>query len=152
MIKSQFPALKMSKYQFTFQVYSYHDIPLLYQQQHFQLSVLIFITGDAGDSLIYHNGMMFSTKDNDNDRSNKFGHGNCAVTYKTAWWYQDCFNSHLNGRYLRGANTTSSEGVSWYYWRGYRYSLKKTEMKIRPSSFQNTQQPTLTSVDYFLVL
>ena len=56
--------------------------------------------------------MMFSTKDNDNDKSNKFGHGNCAVTYKAAWWYQDCFESHLNGRYLRGANRKSSEGVS----------------------------------------
>ena len=79
--------------------------------------------------------MMFSTKDNDNDKSNKFGHGNCAVTYKAAWWYKDCFESHLNGRYLRGANRKSSEGVSWYLWRGNRYSLKKTEMKIRPPSF-----------------
>ena len=129
--------------------YSYHDIPLFRQEQHFQLSVLIFITGDAGDSLAYHNGMMFTTKDKDNDRSST---RNCAATYKGAWWYKDCHRSNLNGLYLRGDNTTFGEGVNWKHWRGQQYSLKKTEMKIRPPSFQNTQQSTLICFDYYLVL
>ena len=34
---------------------------------------------NAGDSLTYHNGQPFSTKDRDNNC-------NCAVTYSGAWW------------------------------------------------------------------
>ena len=127
----------------------HHDIPLFNQEQHVQLSVLIFTTGNAGDSLTYHNGMMFTTKDEDNDRSSA---RNCAVTYKGAWWHKDCHNANLNGLYLPGDNTTVREGVNWKHWRGQEYSLKKTEIKIRPPSFQNTQQSTLICFDDYLVL
>ncbi|KAL9983039.1 hypothetical protein ACROYT_G005163 [Oculina patagonica] len=40
-------------------------------------------SGSAGDSLSYHNGHPFSTKDQDNDSWDY----NCAVQYKGAWWY-----------------------------------------------------------------
>ena len=76
--------------------------------------------------------MMFTTKDEDNDKSST---KNCAVTYKGAWWHKNCHYSNLNGLYGRGANTTYAEGLNWFSWRGYHYSLKKTEMKIRPPSF-----------------
>ena len=39
-------------------------------------------TGDAGDSLAYHNGQRFSTYDRDNDSSGS----NCAQDWKGAWW------------------------------------------------------------------
>ena len=77
--------------------------------------------------------MNFTTKDKDNDRSSRFG--NCAVTYKGAWWDKDCHYSNLNGLYLRGDKTTFGKRLNWANWRGYEYSLKKTEMKIRPPSF-----------------
>ena len=94
-------------------------------------NIIIFIIGDAGDSLsVKHNGMMFTTKDKDNDKSSRYG--NCAVTYKGAWWYRDCHDSNLNALYLRGAHASYANGVSWYSWRNHYYSLKKTEMKIRP--------------------
>ena len=76
--------------------------------------------------------MMFTTKDEDNDKSST---KNCAVTYKGAWWHKDCHNSNLNGLYLPGDNTAFGEGMNWKHWRGQPYSLKKTEMKIRPPSF-----------------
>ena len=90
-----------------------------------------FIPGDAGDGLDKHNGMMFSTKDADNDIHVKA----CAVLFKGAWWYKDCYTSNLNGQYLRGNHLSPGDGVNWDLWKGPRYSLKKTEMKIRPRSF-----------------
>jgi hypothetical protein len=41
----------------------------------------------AGDSLAYHNGMAFSTKDEDNDVE-KATH--CAQRYQGGWWYKSC--------------------------------------------------------------
>ena len=76
--------------------------------------------------------MMFSTKDTDNDPN---GDRHCAVSYKGAWWYNSCHDSNLNAQYLRGKHTWFGAGVEWEHWRGAYYSLKKTEMKIRPRSF-----------------
>ena len=92
---------------------------------------IFFIPGDAGDSLDKENGMMFSTKDADNDSGGR----HCAVLYKGAWWYNDCHRSNLNAHYLPGNHTSYSDGVNWDTWKGEYYSLKMTEMKIRPPSF-----------------
>ena len=43
-------------------------------------------SGTAGDSLEYHNGLGFSSSDEDNDGSS----GSCAPTYKGGWWYKTC--------------------------------------------------------------
>ncbi|XP_076064367.1 microfibril-associated glycoprotein 4-like [Oratosquilla oratoria] len=86
-------------------------------------------TGDAGDSLSYHSAQKFSTHDNDNDEGTR----NCAVSFSGAWWYKDCTHSNLNGKYRKGTTGSFPDGVLWRHWRGYHYSLRKTEMKIRPS-------------------
>ena len=84
-------------------------------------------SGDAGDSLTYHNDRPFTTKDNDNDAAG----GNCAVAYAGAWWYGACHHSNLNGLYLGGDHTSYANGVNWYHWRGYHYSYSVSEMKVR---------------------
>ena len=85
-------------------------------------------SGTAGDSLAYHNNQKFSTKDQDNDSHG----GHCAQTYRTgAWWYHNCGSSNLNGVYYMVPNSPSARGVVWYHWRGWTYSLKVTEMKVR---------------------
>ncbi|XP_022803936.1 ficolin-2-like isoform X1 [Stylophora pistillata] len=89
-------------------------------------------SGNAGDSLGWHRNRSFTTKDQDND--NHQGH-NCANKFKGAWWYNKCHESNLNGLYLRGNHTSHGEGVNWKRWKGHHYSLKRTEMKIRPVDF-----------------
>jgi ficolin len=80
-----------------------------------------------GDSLEYHNGKKFSTKDNDNDSNEK----NCATRYKGAWWYDKCHSSNLNGLYLNGTYSAFATGMVWYKWKGHQYSLMKTKMMMR---------------------
>jgi len=83
-----------------------------------------------GDALAYHLGMMFSTKDQDNDAAPKNSHS-CAVVFHGAWWYRRCHHSNLNGRYYP-RSSRQLDAVAWKQWKGQRYSLKFTEMKIRP--------------------
>uniref|UniRef100_H0V7A7 Fibrinogen C domain containing 1 n=1 Tax=Cavia porcellus TaxID=10141 RepID=H0V7A7_CAVPO len=85
-------------------------------------------SGTAGDSLLKHSGMRFTTKDRDGDHSDN----NCAAFYRGAWWYRNCHTSNLNGQYLRGAHASYADGVEWSSWTGWQYSLKFSEMKIRP--------------------
>ena len=85
-------------------------------------------SGTAGDSLAWHNNMAFSTKDRDNDRDSS---RNCAVEYTGAWWYNGCHRSNLNGKYL--GDKSDDRGVRWEHFR-VSFSLKSTEMKLRPAS------------------
>ena len=84
-------------------------------------------SGTAGDSLTYHNNQAFSTKDQDNDSASR----HCAQAYTGAWWYYACHHSGLNGVYYLGPNSPYAKGVNWYHWKGWTYSLKVTEMKVR---------------------
>ncbi|CAF0817375.1 unnamed protein product [Adineta steineri] len=97
----------------------------------YQMTYDAFLKGDAGDSLSSHKDMKFTTKDRDNDLSTQYG--NCAQTYKGAWWYKDCHLSNPNGE---RKNNKLGEGLDWYSWHGYYYSLNKIEIKIRPSNFK----------------
>ena len=89
-------------------------------------------SGTAGDSLnyyyMYHNGMKFSTRDNDND---KWYSGNCALSNNGGWWFNGCFYSHLNGPYHHNPVVSRLNGIIWSTWKGFNYSLKFTEMKTR---------------------
>ncbi|XP_046861663.1 ryncolin-2-like [Xenia sp. Carnegie-2017] len=95
------------------------------ESKKYQLSLGKY-SGNARDSLFYHKGMAFTTKDSDNDTNG----GNCATYYKGAWWYKSCYDSNLNGHYYSG-NQINAQGVIWGHWKVYE-SLKFTEMKIKP--------------------
>ena len=72
----------------------------------------------------------FTTYDRDNDL---YGNANCAERYTGAWWYGACHWANLNGLYLYDQDDQPyAQGVVWYTWRGHGYSLKTTEMKLRP--------------------
>ncbi|XP_063041214.1 tenascin isoform X2 [Engraulis encrasicolus] len=89
-------------------------------------------TGTAGDSMTYHNGRHFSTRDR--DRSDiRF----CAMSYRGGWWYRNCHEANLNGVYGTDRN---HQGVIWTTWKGKEYSIPFVEMKMRPTSFRPPSQ------------
>ena len=69
--------------------------------------------------------MKFSTADRDKDKDD---YGSCAEYYNSAWWYDSCYRSDLNGLYIN-ADVSSGLGM---YWFG---RVKRPEMKIRPDNF-----------------
>ncbi|XP_078573198.1 uncharacterized protein LOC144860039 [Branchiostoma floridae x Branchiostoma japonicum] len=104
---------------------------------YYQLSLGTY-SGNAGDSLTYHNGMKFSAEDHDQDTHSD----NCAGKWYGAggWWYKACAYSALNGPYLRPSDRTSNSGYG--IWWGafspstYRTYLKRSKMMIRPTDFR----------------
>uniref|UniRef100_A0AAG5DCA0 Fibrinogen C-terminal domain-containing protein n=1 Tax=Anopheles atroparvus TaxID=41427 RepID=A0AAG5DCA0_ANOAO len=82
--------------------------------------------GTAGDSMIAHTNMKFTTKDRDNDL-NSFG--NCAEYYQGAWWYDYCSHANLNGIYQ---NTTDSwNAMIWYFLKHDSRAMAYSRMMIR---------------------
>ncbi|XP_025048699.1 tenascin-X isoform X31 [Alligator sinensis] len=81
--------------------------------------------GTAGDAMSYHSGSVFSTRDHDPNRLII----SCAVSYRGAWWYHNCHFANLNGMY---GNNKDHQGINWYNWKGFEFSIPFTEMKIRP--------------------
>jgi len=100
---------------------------LLYYHVTFDASGCFVVV--EGDSLSAHKNKKFSTKDQDNDL---WSYASCANLYKGGWWYFSCHASNLNGLYLGGPHTSFADGVNWKAWTGFHYSLKTSEMKIRP--------------------
>ncbi|XP_066939382.1 ficolin-1-like [Macrobrachium rosenbergii] len=84
--------------------------------------------GTAGDSFSVHNRMKFSAADYDLDTCAC----NCAKRSQGAWWYAKCYQSNLNGLPHEDFHASYADGISWSTFRGLNYSLKFTEMKVRP--------------------
>ena len=93
---------------------------------------MVNFSGTAGDSFSYHNGWPFTTPDEDNDSNPDL---NCALKYHGGWWFRKCHRVSLNGPYIRGRNSFFGEGVIWGTFKNFRYSLKSSQMKIRPRDF-----------------
>ncbi|XP_077384193.1 tenascin-R-like [Festucalex cinctus] len=97
------------------------------EENYFALAVSGY-TGTAGDSMKYHNGRPFSTRDKDPDSLGI----HCSRAYMGGWWYKNCYKTNLNGLY--GINT-NNQGVVWIDWKGKDSSIPLAEMKFRPSRF-----------------
>ncbi|KFB48727.1 AGAP012000-PA-like protein [Anopheles sinensis] len=101
----------------------YDEFKIGSEEEKYKLTVGKY-SGTAGDSLDYHNGMKFSTFDQDNDGYSS----SCAKVYYGAWWFRGCRTSHLNGQY---SEIITYQGVIWETFREYSYSLKTTTMMFR---------------------
>ncbi|UJR14816.1 hypothetical protein I4U23_001803 [Adineta vaga] len=88
----------------------------------------------AGDSLSSAwdtaNGASFSTYDHDSD---KLFYDNCALIYHGAWWFTNCFQSHLNGIYVRSPLALQNTARNGLHWNTYalHHSMQATTMRIR---------------------
>ncbi|XP_062261182.1 tenascin-N isoform X2 [Platichthys flesus] len=102
----------------------YDNFKIADVKQKFKLTIGTY-SGTAGDAMTYHQGRAWTTIDADNDISL----GNCALTHRGAWWYQNCHLANLNGKW---GDSRHSLGVNWEPWKGHLTSLDFTEMKIRP--------------------
>ena len=79
----------------------------------------------SGDSMTYHNGMRFSTKDRDYDLWPK----NCATEHSPGgWWYNGCHRANLNGIY---GDPGYWRGLNWYTWKGNRHSMSYTAIMVK---------------------
>ncbi|XP_075041444.1 ficolin-2-like isoform X1 [Mixophyes fleayi] len=106
----------------------YKSFKVMGESENYMLVLGEFLEGDAGDSMTYHNNMKFTTKDKDND----LNADSCTGYYKGGWWYNSCHYANPNGLYLLGQHDTYGIGINWRTGKGYHYSYKHLEMKIRP--------------------
>ncbi|KAM3855921.1 ryncolin-4-like [Vipera latastei] len=108
---------------------TYFSFKIANECENYRLTLGSYLDGNMGDSFSGHNGLGFSTKDEDND---SFEPASCAANYKGGWWYGACHSSNLNGLYHKGEHTSYADGINWYTGKGYQYSYKYADMKIRP--------------------
>ncbi|TMW39969.1 hypothetical protein DOY81_014951, partial [Sarcophaga bullata] len=112
----------------------YGDFQVGNETENFKLIKVGPYTGDAGDSFSQHVGYSFTTKDRDNDGN---PNGNCAIDFTAGWWYRNCYQSNLNGKYYEHPTkvyeaSLYNHGINWNKFHGYKYSLKSVQMLIRP--------------------
>ena len=77
----------------------------------YKLTVGSFDKGAStlGDSMSYHNGMKFFTKDVDTTKRR------CSTSFggSGGWWFRACFNANPNG--LNSRNAGGWSGIYWWY-------------------------------------
>ncbi|XP_038157376.1 fibrinogen-like protein 1 [Cyprinodon tularosa] len=118
----------------------YKNFQVANEKDQYRLTFGAYV-GTAGDALTGsyqapdskwagHQGMKFSTYDQDNDNYR----GSCAQEDKGGWWFNKCHSANLNGVYYPNGHysAVTDDGVVWYPWRGWWYSLKSCVMKLRP--------------------
>ena len=114
-------------------VYSYFRVGSEVDKYQLNFNEYLASESNVGDSLSYHNGMYFSTKDRDNDGN--IGH--CARDNTSGgFWFKICHYAGLTNYY--GYSPTGDYGkqpddvITWNSWHGNHYSLKTAKMMIRP--------------------
>ncbi|XP_068448100.1 fibrinogen-like protein 1 [Clinocottus analis] len=108
-------------------------------------------TGNAGDALAdVHgrpsagkkwtgtgSGVKFSTFDQLNgvDAEND---AKCIRHSKSGWWFSRCDSGNLNGHYYKGPyQAMGDDGVVWYTWHGWWYSIKSVVMMVRAADLEH---------------
>ncbi|XP_061150850.1 angiopoietin-related protein 3-like [Syngnathus typhle] len=93
---------------------------------------LKLLSGDLSDFMKNRTGLMFSTKDRDNDKNRD---PNCAPNYTGGWWFNSCGDTNLNGRYFLVRHKGRSDrrrGIHLKPGRKASYWLRFTQLALRP--------------------
>ncbi|XP_058120273.1 ficolin-1-like [Anopheles ziemanni] len=98
------------------------------ESEKYVLKKLGTYSGTAGDALQRLLNQKFSTYDRDNDY---WSTGMCAKNRHGAWWYDNCTDSNLNGRYKNTANDLSA--MEWYKLKNDSRGMSFSRMMIRNS-------------------
>ncbi|XP_076061621.1 uncharacterized protein LOC143037366 [Oratosquilla oratoria] len=97
----------------------------------------------AGDALMWHDSMKFSTTDRDNDAL--LG-GQCAQKNKAGWWYRGhrgCYQAHPTGRFQDNPGKPTAMNpkdfdlgpfLAWHNWREDSFFPKKLFLMFRPAA------------------
>ena len=86
-------------------------------------------SGNAGDSLTYHNNQKFSTKDRVQDETDLF---HCAQLDTGGWWFHGCQFGTLNGLYPT-QDQLDEKYMSWFYFASSHGGIMFSEMKFKYS-------------------
>ena len=109
----------------------YGHIHIASETDEYRLTIGDFLGGVGGDGMSWVTGQNFTTEYADNDVWFMY---NCARTYPSGFWLNDCLKANPNGNYQHtSASAGYARGIIWSTWRGYYKSLKFTEMKLRPA-------------------
>uniref|UniRef100_A0A182YF72 Fibrinogen C-terminal domain-containing protein n=1 Tax=Anopheles stephensi TaxID=30069 RepID=A0A182YF72_ANOST len=108
----------------------YDNFKIGTESEMYALKSLGTYSGIAGDSFSTQLNHKFATADQDTA-------GKCADTFQSGTWFSSCYQSNLNGVYLKGGKQTANKGLHWYFFRGYYYSLKATKMMVRPYAYRS---------------
>ncbi|XP_077379884.1 fibrinogen-like protein 1 isoform X1 [Festucalex cinctus] len=103
--------------------------------------------GNAGDALADQHaseqqvpgsssdGVKFSTYD-----KQPGGDGKCVRHSKSGWWFTRCDSGNLNGHYYKGPyQAMRDDGMVWYTWHGWWYSIKSVVMMVRAADLEHPQ-------------
>ncbi len=59
---------------------------------------------------------------------------NCAMRFSSGWWFTNCHNTNPNGLNLYGVHNKDQQGIVDRFSRGFFYSMKTAEMKVRKAA------------------
>lgn len=114
----------------------YERIQVGSEEEFFKLKLGKHLGPPGWDSLSNGNDCGFTTYDQDHDKDA----GNCAVTFRGAWWYEACHRSNLNGLNYNGPHESYADGIEWSVRDSpvdlQHYSYPKVQMMIRPAGSQ----------------
>jgi len=125
--------IEMTSFDGRFKYAQYKQFKIEDKSQNYKLSIQAgSYSGDAGDSLDYHNNKEFTSRDNDNDHASGF---NCAITHGggAGGWWAGCGYSNMMGEY----GSSGDVGYNFMSWHHFDLSenvaLKSMKWMMKPA-------------------
>ena len=107
----------------------FKDFAILSEATNYTLQLSSHFKGTMGDSMEYHNNVMFSTKDRDNDGVNT---ADCAKRYGGyGWWFKSCYKALLTRMKYSTVDLRLKPAPEWYHIYNDFKSLKNATMMFR---------------------